>query len=234
MSINGRYEYKYFCTAMQAQVIKSRIQCFMQIDHHVSDSGCYNVRSLYFDDIFNTGYHANENGTEPREKFRIRVYDNDDSCIFLEKKQKVRGITIKDACLLTREQADMLILGKEIECTSDSPLLLNEFLARSKRLKLSPVVIVDYDRIPYTYPLGNVRVTFDQNIASSNQVSKFFDRDIAKRPIMESGRQIMEVKWDNFLPDYVKQTLQTGGLPRTAFSKYYYCRKFSLSSGVLL
>ena len=128
MSINGRYEYKYFCTAMQAQVIKSRIQCFMQIDHHVSDSGCYNVRSLYFDDIFNTGYHANENGTEPREKFRIRVYDNDASSIFLEKKQKVRGITIKDACLLTREQADALIIGKETECTGESPLLLNEFV----------------------------------------------------------------------------------------------------------
>jgi VTC domain. len=234
MSINGRYEYKYFCTAIQAQMIKSRIQCFMQLDDHVSESGSYNVRSLYFDDIFNTGYHANEDGTEPREKFRIRVYDNDASCIFLEKKQKRRGITIKDACLLTIDQAEGLISGREIECNCDSPLLLNEFLARSKRQKLSPVVIVDYDRIPYTYPLGNVRVTFDQNVASSNQVSKFFDRDIAKRPILESGRQIMEVKWDNFLPDYVKQTLQTGSLPRTAFSKYYYCRKFSLSSGVLL
>ena len=232
MSINGRYEYKYFCTALQAQTIKSRIQCFMQIDDHVSESGFYHVRSLYFDDIYNTGYHANENGTEPRDKFRIRVYDNDASSIFLEKKQKCRGITIKDSCLLTRAQAEGLICGKEFECNSDSPLLLNEFLARSKRQKLFPVVIVDYDRIPYTYPLGNVRVTFDQHVASSNQVSKFFDRDIAKRPILESGRQIMEVKWDNFLPDYVKQTLQAGSLPRSAFSKYYYCRKFSLSSGV--
>ena len=234
MSINGRYEYKYFCTAIQAQMIKSRIQCFMQLDDHVSQSGSYNVRSLYFDDIFNTGYHANEDGTEPREKYRIRIYDNDASCIFLEKKQKRRGITIKDACVLTIDQAESLIRGCEIECKIDSPLLLNEFLARSKRQKLSPVVIVDYDRIPYTYPLGNVRVTFDQNVASSNQILKFFDRDIAKRPILESGRQIMEVKWDNFLPDYVKQTLQTGSLPRTAFSKYYYCRKFSLSSGVRL
>ena len=93
-------------------MIKSRIQCFMQLDDHVSESGCYNVRSLYFDDIFNTGYHANEDGTEPREKFRIRVYDNDASCILLEKKQKRRGITIKDACLLTMDQAEALIRGK--------------------------------------------------------------------------------------------------------------------------
>ena len=234
MSMNYRHEYKYFCTSLQSETIKHRIKCFMKIDNHVSQSGFYNVRSLYFDDIFNTNYYANENGTEPRDKFRIRIYDNNATNIFLEKKQKCHGVTMKDSCQLTRAQADLLISGQEIEPTGETPQLLNEFTSRSKRQKLMPVVIVDYDRIPYTYPLGNVRVTFDMHVASSNQVTKFFDCDIAKRPVLESGRQIMEVKWDNFLPDYVKQSLQTGSLPRTAFSKYYYCRKFSLSSGVML
>lgn len=234
MPTDFRHEYKYICSAMQIETIKSRIKCFMKVDHHVTADGFYNVRSLYFDDAFRTAYLANENGTEPREKFRIRLYNNDTANIFLEKKQKIRGMTRKDACLLTLAQAQSLINGCEPEVTAASPLLLNEFVSRSRSQKLFPVVIVDYDRIPYIYKLGNVRITFDMNVASSNQISHFFERDIAKRPIMESGRHVMEVKWDSFLPDYIKQSLQTENLPRTALSKYYYCRKYNLSSGVLL
>lgn len=204
----------------------------MKLDRNVTDDGLYNVRSLYFDDAFRTAYFANENGTEPREKFRIRIYNNDTRNIFLEKKQKIRGMTRKEACLLTLAQTECLIDGREPELNAASSLLLNEFVSRNSAKKLLPVVIVDYDRIPYIYNLGNVRITFDMNVASSNQISRFFDRDIAKRPIMESGRHVMEVKWDNFLPDYIKQSLQTENLPRTALSKYYYCRKYNLSSGV--
>lgn len=232
--MDGRHEYKYFCSSMQIQIIKSRLQCFMRLDSHAAVNGSYHVRSLYFDDVFHTAYYANENGTEPREKFRIRIYDQNAANIFLEKKQKCRGMTKKDSCLLTRAQADSLISGQPLECSEDFPRLLNEFASRSKSQKLFPSVIVAYDRIPYIYPAGNVRVTFDMNVASSNQIGSFFEPIIAKRPIMESGQHIMEVKWDQFLPDYIKQSLQTDSLPRTALSKYYYCRKFNLSSGVII
>ncbi|MDD4311180.1 MAG: polyphosphate polymerase domain-containing protein [Eubacteriales bacterium] len=233
-AMNYRHEYKYVCTAVQAEIIKCRIKGIMKIDDHAFQNGSYNIRSLYFDDVFHTAYYANENGTEPRDKFRLRVYNNDMTGIFLEKKQKCRGMTMKDSCRITIAQAEQLIAGQEIALNGDSPQLLLEFAARSQRQKLHPVVIVDYDRIPYVYQLGNVRVTFDRNIASSNQISRFFEKDIAKRLIMESGQQVMEVKWDQFLPDYIKQCLQTNGLPRTALSKYYYCSKYNLSSGVLL
>ena len=231
---NYRHEYKYVCTAVQAEIIKCRIKGLMKLDDHTSADGSYNIRSLYFDDVFHTAYFANENGTEPRDKFRIRIYNCDTTNIFLEKKQKCRGMTIKDSCLLSIAQAETLISGEDVVLDRDSPQLLREFAARSQLQKLHPAVIVDYDRIPFVYPLGNVRVTFDRNIASSNQVSRFFEKDIAKRLVMESGQQVMEVKWDQSLPDYIKQCLQTNGLPRTALSKFYFCSKYNLSSGVLL
>lgn len=231
MAIDLRHEYKYHCSAVQSEIIKARIKCIMKVDRHVAANGFYHVRSLYFDDSIHTAYFANENGTEPREKFRIRVYNHDATNIFLEKKQKLHDMTKKDSCAITIAQAEALISGQDLETTAETPLLLNEFISRSRTRRLYPVVIVDYDRIPYVYNLGNVRVTFDMNISSSNQISRFFERDIAKRPIMESGQYIMEVKWDSFLPDYVKQSLQTNSLPRIALSKYYYCRKFNLSSG---
>ena len=49
-----------------------------------------------------------------------------------------------------------------------------------------------------------------------------------KRPIMPVGQTLMEVKFDEFLPEYIKETLELGKLSQTAFSKYYLCRRYSL------
>ena len=92
---------------------------------------------------------------------------------------------------------------------------------------MRPVVIVEYDRIPYVYKNGNVRITLDTNIASSNAIGSFLDPQIPKRPILPLGQQLLEVKYDAYLPDFIYQSLQLQDLRQTAFSKYYLCRKFS-------
>ena len=93
--------------------------------------------------------------------------------------------------------------------------------------RMRPVIIVEYDRIPYVYKYGNVRVTFDLNISSSTDIGNFFSRDIVRRPIMPAGRHLMEVKFDEFLPDAIYRALQLGTLKQTTFSKYYLCRIYS-------
>lgn len=93
---------------------------------------------------------------------------------------------------------------------------------------LRPAVIIEYERIPYVYKNGNVRVTFDTNISSSVSVENFLSGDIPKRPVMPVGYHLMEVKFDEFLPDYIYQSLNLGQLQQTAYSKYYLCRKFAL------
>ena len=87
--------------------------------------------------------------------------------------------------------------------------------------------IVEYERIPYICQNGNVRVTFDINISSSADVKNFLNGDIPVRPVMPSGWQLMEVKFDEFLPDYIYRALNLGNLQQTAFSKYYLCRKYA-------
>ena len=82
---NYRHEYKYVCTAVQAEIIKCRIKGLMKLDDHTYADGSYNIRSLYFDDVFHTAYFANENGTEPRDKFRIRIYTATRRISFLRK-----------------------------------------------------------------------------------------------------------------------------------------------------
>jgi len=90
------------------------------------------------------------------------------------------------------------------------------------------VVIVEYDRVPFVHPDGNVRITMDLNISSSNQIERFLEPQIARRPVMPAGQHILEVKFDEFLPDYIKNSLELGNLRQTSFSKFYLCRYFHM------
>ncbi len=229
--VKFRHEYKYLATAVQLEEIKQRIAPVMQKDSHCSTDGPYkggyNIRSLYFDDTDNTCYYENENGTDPREKFRIRIYNHSDGFIQLELKQKQSGKCRKLGCPLTREQAQELINGRIPETDGESHPLLLKLISQMRTRGLKPVVIVEYERIPFTYPIGNVRVTFDYNIRASGFCERFFDEDIPMRPILETGQHILEVKWDELLPDYINMLLQPDRLQWSSFSKFYLCRKFT-------
>ena len=90
-----RHELKYVCTEAQLAMIQARIHHLIPLDKHAGESGMYQIRSLYFDDYYDRCYYENENGTDYREKFRIRTYDNKTDEIHLECKSKVHGFTKK-------------------------------------------------------------------------------------------------------------------------------------------
>lgn len=223
-----RHEMKYTISAAQVPLLKSRLTGLMMPDPHAGADGIYNIRSLYFDDYQNRFYYENENGTDPRKKFRIRIYNHSTQRITLECKRKERGKTQKTSCPLTLEQTRMLMKGETFPLQPSDHPLLHQLLLEMRTHMLRPVVIVEYDRIPYVYKYGNVRVTFDTNIASSSDVLNFLDVSISKRPIMPAGQHLLEVKFDEFLPDFIYRNLNLGSLRQTAFSKYYLCRKYAL------
>jgi hypothetical protein len=223
-----RHELKYLVSAAQIPLLKTRIASLMQRDPHAGKDGIYTIRSLYFDDYCNRCYYENENGTDPREKYRIRIYNHSDQKISLECKRKERGKTLKTACPLTRQQTEQLIRGEPPMVTEEIPPLLRKFAVEMKTRRLRPVVIVEYERIPYIYKNGNVRVTFDTQIASSSDVEDFFSETLSKRPVMPVGQQLLEVKFDEYLPDFIYRNLNLNRLQQTAFSKFYLCRKYSL------
>lgn len=224
--LNCRHEYKYYCKEWQANLIKTRVLPLMQIDKNTNNSGSYNIRSLYFDNYDNRGFYENEDGTDPKMKYRIRIYNSSDSSIKLERKVKIYGKTQKNSCRLTREQCDAFISNKPVDIIDSMPQLLKEFIARRQTELMEPKIIVEYSRVPLIYRLGNVRVTFDNDISASRDYEHFFDDDIVRRPILNSGELLVEVKYDEFIPDYLYDALQLGSLRETAFSKYYLCRKF--------
>ena len=223
-----RHEFKYLCSYGELMMLKVRLQGLVSLDTHVGESGVYNIRSLYFDDCYDTCYRENEAGTDPREKFRIRIYDHSSERISLELKRKVRGKTQKLSCLLTEEQCRGLMEGEIPVLQENSPALLRKLCLLMQTRHMRPKVIVEYERVPYVYPHGNVRITMDENISASNRTDRFLERQIPLRPILEAGQHILEVKYDEYLPDGIYRTIQSGNLRQTAFSKYYLCRRYHL------
>ena len=223
-----RHEYKYPISELEAAILKQRVKSIMSLDPHVSSEGMYLISSLYFDDYYDSCYYENENGTDPREKFRIRIYNNNTDRISLECKRKERGKTLKTTCKLSKEQVEGIIHGSSLNYYSETDDLLMKFIEAQQSRKLAPKVIVEYKRIPYVYKIGNVRVTFDCQLASSKQIEKFLDGNYLKRPVFPLGKLLLEVKFDEFLPDYIYDIMQLNNLTQTAFSKYYLCRKFEL------
>ena len=110
-----RHELKYNITDAQLALIRSRIDHLLPPDSHTGDTGAYTIRSLYFDDYDNRCFLENEDGTDPREKFRIRYYNEDLSFITLEKKLKHNDpyILVTICTDENAESAVMDIIGKE-------------------------------------------------------------------------------------------------------------------------
>ena len=222
-----RHELKYQVTDSQIQLLRNRISHLLPLDSHVAQSGSYCIRSLYFDDYDNRCLKENENGTDPREKFRIRIYNGSAEKISLECKRKERGKTHKTSCPLTQEQTRQLMAGKVLPDIGSQPPLLRKLTLQMMTRRLRPVVIVEYRRIPYVYKNGNVRITLDTNILSSSEVETFLDPRISGRPVLPVGQQLLEVKYDEYLPDFIYRSLMLPNLRQTAFSKYYICRKYT-------
>ncbi len=219
-----RHEYKYLIDPGQRRILLMKAQAMMQRDPHAGDDGSYVIRSLYFDDSADTCFFQNESGSDPRAKYRVRFYDNDTSFIRLEKKIKRRGMTLKRSCGLTEEEAAILAAGHIPQIRSDMPDEKRRLLLEISSHCLLPKVIVTYSRIPFIYPAGNVRVTFDGNITSSDDTERFLTGDYRQRPVLPPGKSILEVKWDELLPLHIKGMMQLDTLQWSTFSKYYTCR----------
>ena len=224
-----RNELKYVASEADLALIENRIRGLIRPDVHAGADGRYIIRSLYFDDYYNSYYRENENGTDPREKFRIRIYNADLSYIHLELKKKEHSMTQKVSCTITEEQCRTLMRGEPLKPDDSYPPVLQKLCLLMRTRLLKPVVIVEYEREPFASSLGNTRITFDRNIRSSDKTDLFLEKDIPARPIMPAGRQILEVKYDEFLPDYLNRNMQLNTLRQTAYSKYYLCRRYSLS-----
>lgn len=218
-----RVENKYLVSDVELALIRARLKAVMSEDiHQVGD--CYEIRSLYFDDYWDSCMDENEAGVDQRQKYRIRIYDPSAKVIHLEIKEKQRGLTKKQACDLSRLECEQ-IMENNLPLTIGKRKPLNQLQMRMRCTKMEPKVIIAYERTAFVHPTGNVRVTFDRNIMASRYCDEFFQERVGGMvPVLPKGLHVLEVKYDEMLPDFIARQLEIGKLRQTAFSKYYLGR----------
>ena len=161
--IRYRHELKYLINYGEKEILADRLKNIAGIDSHASENG-YLVRSLYFDDVWHSSYEEKLMGVVSRRKYRIRIYDYSDSHIALECKEKQGAYIYKYSAELTRQETEDIINGKYECLEGKTDQLLKEFYLLLKS-GMRPEVIVDYDRLPFVYAPGTVRITFDMHIS---------------------------------------------------------------------
>lgn len=204
-------------------LLAGKLKNVMSQDIH-QKGDCYEIRSLYFDDLWDRCMDENEAGVDQREKYRIRLYDPQEDVIHLEIKEKCSGLTKKRACDLSRDEC-MQIMEGTLPLKLDYRAPLNNLQMQMRCYRMEPKVIIAYERTAFVHPSGNVRITFDRNIMASRCCEDFLEYRVSgMTPVLPAGLHVLEVKYDEFLPDVIAEQLEIRKLQRTAFSKYYLGR----------
>lgn len=198
----------------------------MELDSHTPPQGKYLIHSLYFDDYKDTSVYTTDSGLSERFKWRIRYYDDDLSYIILEKKEKKESRCFKKSCKITIDEYNSIVFGDILDIVYDTEKSLIKELAVDMLVHdYRPKVIIDYERIAYVEEITNVRITFDMKISASYELEKFLDGDYQNFYIMPKGVNVLEVKFDDILPSYIRNIVESFGFKQSSFSKYYYGRK---------
>ena len=196
-----RNEWKYLIGASEKELLELRIKHLLKKDPNAKGNG-YMIRSLYFEDYFNSAYAEKESGVLMRKKYRIRIYDCSDRSIKLERKKKFGSYIYKESAPLTKEEFYKILDGDY------------QFLLRS------PYPLC---RVPWIMDEGTVRITFDSDVRAAVGSYDIFDPSLPTLPVLEPGKLVMEVKFTEMLPQIVRDLLPPNAQEFTAVSKYVLC-----------
>ena len=219
-----RVEDKYNCSETQLFMLQRRMEAALRPDSNEGGPEGYRIVSLYFDDLRDSCLRDTVDGVNRRSKYRIRIYNDSLELIRLEVKTKQDNRIQKQSKTISRSEMESLMRGVCIaeDGSLEDPATLFNLAIKTGGLR--PKVIVAYERKAYVYEPGNVRITFDRNVRASSRVEDFGQKNISYDFLREYDK-VLEVKYDEFIPDFLLQLLETGNLQQSAYSKYQLCRE---------
>ena len=226
VSLPARHELKYFINPAEVEVLRNRLRPVLNLDSHCIGGRPYVIRSLYFDDIAESAFVDKQAGVMDRDKYRIRIYKYSDREIFLERKRKLGDLIQKSSVQITRRLCDQILDGDPTGLQRASNPLLQDVYVQMRTRLLRPRVIVDYAREAYLHPAEDTRITFDLQLRSGLFSRDLFNPHLPTVCPHDRNVEILEVKFNNYLPDYVADLLHGIEAERSAVSKYILCRRF--------
>ena len=221
-----RHELKYFITPAEMTVLRGILTPVMQLDPNGNEHNEYHIRSLYFDTINDDALEEKIAGVGNRKKYRIRIYNFSDRVIKLECKSKYGDLISKQSVSIPRELAEQLIAGDPDGLQRMRHPLFHDVYREMRTRLLRPAVIVDYVREAYIHQAEEVRITFDKQVRTGLYSVDMFNPEIPTYPVFDDPVEILEVKFDEFLPGYLQSILSGVTAQRSAISKYTWCRRY--------
>jgi hypothetical protein len=223
-----RNEFKHVINKAQAVILKSRLKALLESDEFTNENGDYFIRSLYFDTHDDKALAEKFVGAPFREKYRIRFYNHDTSKIRLENKIKRFNSNVKISSDLTKDEVCKIINGDYAFLKEPKDPLRLKFYMELTSGGYVPKTITDYTRTPFVCPLGNVRITIDSDLRSPvGGLMDMFNPQSPTVSVFPDERCVLEIKYDEYIPDYIHGIVQQVDGTRTgAMSKYAACRKF--------
>ena len=222
--IHLRHELKYQIDIVQYQVLQKKLHAVLEPDPNMKSNNRYNIRNLYFDDFRDTALYEKQAGVPHRKKHRIRIYNHSDAVIKFERKSKIGQYTFKESTKITRCEADRMIARDYDFLSKSEDRLLKDFYLETRCKLMRPVVIVEYEREAYIHPIGNVRITFDTGLRTEIGSTSFFDGNICTMSILDQTDIIMEIKYNEILPQYICGLFPKTIRPQLALGKFAFCR----------
>lgn len=215
-----RHEKKFYISYTEYTVLRSILRSTMTSDPNSGPKGDYFVRSIYFDSINNDNYYDKILGIKNRKKLRIRTYNTEASSFKLEIKEKDGDLLLKDTLIITESHYKALIKGNyDFLLALESPCA-KSFHAYLKSQYLRPVITVDYEREAYIHPFSNLRVNFDKNIRVNRHNYNIHDKDMTMEPLSVEPVYVLEVKYNDFMPDWFHSLLTSVTTTQSSYSKY--------------
>lgn len=223
---NGRKELKHAISKAEYNVLRSKLLHFMQSDPNAGPNGKYLIRSTYFDNFDNKALNEKKEGFLNRDKYRVRIYGLNDHVINLERKSKRNNLTFKSKCTISRKEYEKMRIGDIQWMENDERSLIRDLYFVMSNHLIKPQTVVDYEREAFIYAYGNVRVTFDMKVQSSLQNTDMFNKHLPMVDVLEPNLVILEVKYDEYIPEVIKLLLQLSDTRQEAYSKYQLSRMY--------
>ncbi|MBQ2558405.1 MAG: polyphosphate polymerase domain-containing protein [Lachnospiraceae bacterium] len=228
-----RHEIKTVLTYPQYVELRARVAGILTPDPHMPGPEGYRITSVYFDTLSHDSYYEKDSGVQHRNKYRIRAYNGSDSFIVLENKEKIDDRISKSSAVITRADYDAILSGDYSPLLAyDNPLCRQVYGLRQTD-GLRPEVIIEYQRQAYVHPLSMVRVTFDSLISAGINTLDMFDEKLVTRPLFPHREVVLEVKYDDAYPMYLRQLLENSGT-KLAVSKFVLGCEYLKNNFILL
>lgn len=229
----SRFEFKYLIDEAMVVSLRSFTEGYLVHDEHADPEANweYEVCSLYLDSPSLTLCRSTMQGHKNRFKLRIRFYEHSpDSPAYFEIKRRVNDVILKQRAAARREAVGRLLAGgwparADLYNGNTAQFgALERFCALRDAIRAEGQAFVSYRREAYVTPYNNtVRLTFDRDLTGfpCGRNWAMFSSQEPVRPRL--GGVILEVKFTDRFPNWLRQMVELFDLERRSMAKYVKC-----------